>query len=93
MQFDSEIKKIEDEFIDFIVSSPLFIGEKLIFSTIKAYFMTRENLTQEELKELSGFSSGAISQELKKLLKRGLIEISNISNTGKMTSEFLLKSI
>jgi len=88
---DPEIKKIEAGIIDFLVNTPLFMGEKLIFSTLKAYFITRETLTQKDLREITGYSSGAISQELQKLLERGLIEITNVSTTGKKT--YSMKSI
>jgi len=82
-QFDEEMIKIEDEIIQFLIDFPLFIGQKSIFLTIQAYFITRGNLTQSELKELTGLSSGAISQELRKLIDFGLIEITKTTSTGK----------
>ena len=42
-------------------------------------------MTQEKLQELTGFSRGTISQELKKLISMDLIEKSNVSTTGEIT--------
>ncbi len=72
--FDSDIKGIEDGIVQFLIDSPLFLGQNSIFSTIKAYFITRKTLTQTMLKELTGFSAGKISQELKKLISLHIIQ-------------------
>lgn len=90
-QFDPEIKKIEEDVIQFLVNLPLFMGEKPIYSIIKAYFITREELTQSALKELTGFSSGAISQELNKLIKKDLIKITKTSSKGRKV--YSMKSV
>ena len=88
---DPDLQKIEDEVIEFLMTSPLFMGEKPIFLTIKSYFITRESLTQKELKKLTGYSSGAISQELNRLVEKGMIEVSKISSSGEKT--YQMKSI
>lgn len=67
------------------MSYSLFIGQKTTFTTIKIYFITRKSLTQEKLQELTGFSQGTISQELKNLLSTDIIEKSNVSSTGEIT--------
>jgi len=84
-EFDSEISEIEKDIFKFLMSYSLFIGQKTTFTTIKIYFITRESLTQEKLQELTGFSRGTISQELKKLISLDLIEKTSVSNTGEIT--------
>ena len=84
-EFDDEIKEIEKDIFKFLMSYSLFIGQKTTFTSIKIYFITRKSLTQEKLQELTGFSRGTISQELRKLISMGLIEKTSISNTGEIT--------
>ncbi len=83
--FDDEIKNFEGELIEFLLSAPLFGFQKSIYYTIKAYFITRKNLTQDMIHKLTGFSRGKISQELKKLVENAFIEKSKISRTGEIT--------
>jgi len=83
-QFDSDIKGIEDGIVQFLVNSPLFLGQNSIFSTIKAYFITRKTLTQTMLKELTGFSAGIISQELKKLINMHIIQKIGKGDSGQI---------
>jgi DNA-binding transcriptional regulator GbsR (MarR family) len=90
-EFDPEIKKIEDKIIQFLIKSPLFIGQKPTFSTIQAYFITRKDLNQKALKKLTGFSSGAISQELKELVNIRLIEKATKSSSGEIS--YSMKSV
>ncbi len=84
-EFDDEIRAIEKNIFKFLMSYSLFIGQKTTFTTIKIYFITRKSLTQEKLQELTGFSRGTISQELKKLISLDLIEKTSVSNTGEIT--------
>jgi len=84
-EFDEEIKAIEEDIFKFLMSYSLFIGQKTTFTTIKIYFITRKSLTQEKLQELTGFSRGTISQELKKLISMDLIEKSDVSTKGEIT--------
>ncbi len=83
--FDPEIKRIEGEIVDFLLSYPLFAFQKSIISTIKAYFITRKYLTQDMIYRLTGFSRGKISQELKNLVEMGFIEKIKISSKGEIT--------
>ena len=85
LQFDAEILKIEGEIVGFLQSFPLFALQKSINSTITSYFITRRSLTQEKIHQLTGFSRGIISQELKKLVDMNLIEKTNISSKGEIT--------
>ncbi len=89
LEFDPAIKEIEDEIIQFLVNSPIFMGYKPSFITIRAYFVTRKELTQQKLKKLTGFSSGTISQELKTFLDTGVITETKLpdSNQKKYTLE------
>jgi len=89
-EFDDEIRAIEKDIFKFLMSYSLFIGQKTTFTTIKIYFITRKSLTQEKLQELTGFSRGTISQELKKLISMDIIEKTNVSNTGEIT--YLMKN-
>jgi len=89
-EFDDEIRAIEKDIFKFLMSYSLFIGQKTTFTTIKIYFITRKTLTQEKLQELTGFSRGTISQELKKLISMDLIEKTSVSNTGEIT--YLMKN-
>ncbi len=84
-EFDDEIETIEKDIIKFLTSYSLFIGQKTTFITIKTYFITRKSLTQEKLQELTGFSRGTISQEIKKLISLDLIEKTGVSTTGEIT--------
>ena len=84
-EFDDEIETIEKDISKFLMSYSLFIGQKTTFITIKIYFITRGSLTQEKLQELTGFSRGTISQEIKKLISMDLIEKTGVSNTGEIT--------
>ncbi|MBY8985540.1 MAG: hypothetical protein KGD65_10750 [Candidatus Lokiarchaeota archaeon] len=85
LPLDPEIIKIEKDIVEFLQSFPLFALQKSINSTIIAYFITRKNLTQETIHQLTGFSRGIISQELKKLIEMGFIEKIKISSKGEIT--------
>jgi predicted transcriptional regulator len=91
IEFDPEIKNFEKQIIEFLTTTPIFLGQKSKTLTIKAYFITRKILSQKKLKELTGFSSGTISQELKGLINKGIIEKTKISSTGEIT--YVMKSV
>ncbi|MFX0070183.1 MAG: hypothetical protein ACFFAO_03745, partial [Candidatus Hermodarchaeota archaeon] len=48
-------------------------------------FITRKTLTQEKLRELTELSAGKVSQEIGTLLELEIIDIINISESGKLT--------
>lgn len=83
-KFGPEIKALEDEVIQFLSTSPLFIGQNPLLTKIKAFFATRKDLTQPELQELTGYSSGAISQALKELVNDGFIKKERSESKGKI---------
>jgi DNA-binding transcriptional regulator GbsR (MarR family) len=78
-KFDPEIKRIEDEIIDFLLKFTIFSVRGEFISKIIFYFITRKDLTQSELQYLTGYSAGKISQELKNLIEFNLIRISKKS--------------
>lgn len=77
--FDSEIKKIEDEIIEYLLNSAVFAARGKITSKILFYFITRKNLSQIELQRLTGYSAGKISQELNDFVELDLVKISKKS--------------
>lgn len=83
--FSPEIKAVENRIIEFLSTSPLFMGQNPLLTKIKAYFATRKDLTQAELQELTGYSSGAISQALKELVNEGFIIKERSESKGKIT--------
>ena len=84
-RFDEKIEKIENDIVEFLVHSPLFVGQSEYMPTIKAYFITRRVLTQKQIKALTGYSTGVISQALNELIEIGFIEKAQVSKMGKIT--------
>ena len=83
--FDREIKKIEDEIIEYLMKSSLGKSRDPFTAKILFYFLTRRDLTQRVLKELTGFSGGKISQVVNDLVKLGMVDIVNRSSSGEIT--------
>ncbi|MFO7796809.1 MAG: hypothetical protein ACQERB_09170 [Promethearchaeati archaeon] len=73
-EFDPEIRDIEGEIIQELLESQLLIGEKRSTALIISYFITRKNLTQTKLRELTDLSLGTVSQEINYLLERNIIK-------------------
>ena len=63
MMFNN-MEHAEQEIIDFILNSVLFVIEEMKYQPIIAYLITRKELTQTELQNLTGLSSGLISEGL-----------------------------
>ncbi len=85
--FDPEIKKIERELIENLLNYTIFSVRGEITSKILFYFITRKNLTQSKLHDLTGFSAGKISQELNNFQEFELIKISKKSKPWVYTME------
>jgi len=83
--FDPEVYLVEDDIINQLISSPMFSMRDPMFIRILGYFMTRKYLTQNTLKEITGLSSGKISEEVNRLLDDELIYIASTSEKGKIT--------
>ena len=90
-EFDDDTKIIEKEIIEFFTYTPMFFGKSEIFSKTFAYFLTRKFLTQRKLRELTGLSTGKISQEINTLLELEIIKKDDISETGQIT--YQMKSV
>ncbi|MHA1475311.1 MAG: hypothetical protein ACTSPA_00930 [Promethearchaeota archaeon] len=85
------IFSLEEELISEMIKTPLFQFLKADYIRIMGYFITREKLTQKDLKKLTGFSIGHISQGLKKLLELELIQ--SYKEQGIRHSTYIMKSI
>ncbi|MFW9772884.1 MAG: hypothetical protein ACFFEO_12070 [Candidatus Thorarchaeota archaeon] len=77
--FDPEIKRIENEIIDYLLNSIISSARGKITSTLLFYFITRKCITQKKLQELTGYSAGKISQEINNFMELNLIKISENS--------------
>jgi DNA-binding transcriptional regulator GbsR (MarR family) len=91
LDYDDDIKKIENEVIEFFTYNPMFFGKGEIFSKTFAFFITRKFLTQKQLHDLTGLSAGKISQEINTLCELGIIEKVSSSETGQIT--YQMKSV
>jgi len=67
------VRKIEEEVVDFLLNSPIYSTRNEITSKILIYIILRKEITQNLLKNLTGYSSGKISQELNNLVGSGMI--------------------
>ncbi|TFG01613.1 MAG: hypothetical protein EU539_13865 [Promethearchaeota archaeon] len=74
LEFSPEIRDMEREVIEKLLGSQLLIGEKRSTALIISYFITRKNLTQTKLRELTDLSLGTVSQEINYLLERNIIK-------------------
>lgn len=72
--FDFEIKRVEDEIIDFFLYNSAYSTMEELTMRVYIYFFTRKVLTQKRLRELTGLSLGKISQIIKFLIEMGIIE-------------------
>ncbi len=71
--YDRNVRKIEKEIVDYLIGSPLYSTRNEITSRILLYIIFRKEITQNILKNLTGYSSGKISQELNNLVDSGMI--------------------
>ena len=80
--FDPQIRSIEKEIVEFFsAKSSEFIGRSPIVSKVMTYFSIRKTLTQKELRELTGFSSGTISKTVNHLQAMNVITKETIPGT------------
>jgi DNA-binding transcriptional regulator GbsR (MarR family) len=84
IEFDPEVYLIEEEILNLLYSTPMFVGRDPTFLKILGLFMTRKYLTQKSLKRITGLSAGKISEELNNFLNMGLIEKAEVSKKGKI---------
>ena len=82
VEFDPEIRQIERAIVEFFAEkSSEYTGRPPIVSTVMAYFYIRRSLTQQKLRNLSGFSSGAISKAVQQLVDMNIITREMIPGT------------
>ncbi len=65
--YEGKVRVYEKRLIEILVDAGKVKGQNAVFGSIIGYLLLHENLTQTQLKELTGFSKGAISQTLKVL--------------------------
>jgi len=82
-QIKKSLREIERDIIEFIINCPLFRFGKMkgAHYPIIAYFFTRKRLTQEKLKELTGFSAGMVSEGLNYMLQEGYINLDKVKGS------------
>ncbi len=71
--YDEHVRKIEKEIIEYLVNSPIYSTRNEITSKILIYIILRKEISQNLLKNLTGYSSGKISEELNRLVDSGMI--------------------
>lgn len=80
--FDPKVRAVEKEIVEFFaLTSSEFTGRNPIVSKVMTYFCIRKNLTQKELRELTGFSSGTISKTVRQLLDMNVITKETVPGT------------
>jgi DNA-binding transcriptional regulator GbsR (MarR family) len=71
--YNGNIRKIEKDIVEYLISSPIYSTRNEITSRILIYIILRKEISQNLLKKLTGYSSGKISQELNNLVDSGMI--------------------
>jgi DNA-binding transcriptional regulator GbsR (MarR family) len=84
IEFDADVYLIEEEILNMLYSTPMFLGRDPTFLRILGLFMTRKYLTQKTLQKITGLSAGKISEEVNIFLQMGLIEKAEVSKRGKI---------
>ncbi|MBD3195687.1 MAG: hypothetical protein GF317_11555 [Candidatus Lokiarchaeota archaeon] len=78
-----KIKIYEKQIIKFLTEIGRSRGTNETLSAIIGYLLIYKTLTQSELKSISGFSRGAISENLKILVEHGFVQKKQIKGTRK----------
>ncbi|NVM19141.1 MAG: hypothetical protein HWN80_15610 [Candidatus Lokiarchaeota archaeon] len=86
--FRGKIKNYEEQLIDFFVDIGESKRQTRTISIISGYLMIHGRLTQEQLKELTGFSLASISINLNALISLGLVDKQLIKGTHKFIYAF-----
>jgi DNA-binding transcriptional regulator GbsR (MarR family) len=63
--YEGKVRVYEKRMIEILIEAGKVKGQNAVFGSIIGYLLLHGNLTQSQLKELTGFSKGAISQTLK----------------------------
>ena len=81
-RFDPEIRRLEQEITGFFAEKASeYTGRHPIVSAVMAYFYIRRSLTQQELRRLTGFSAGAISNAVRQLVDMNMVTREMIPGT------------
>ena len=72
--YSGKIKEYETILLEFFKELGNLKNQPSKISTINSYLAIRKSLTQKELKELTGFSSGAVSKYINKTIKFGIVK-------------------
>ena len=86
--YNEKVSKIEKEIVEYLVNSPLYSTRNKITTRILIYIILRKEVTQNLLKNLTGYSSGKISQELNNLVGSGMINKKKIPGIRKKVYTF-----
>ncbi|KKL94828.1 hypothetical protein LCGC14_1860770 [marine sediment metagenome] len=84
IEFDREVYIIEEDIHTQLAVSQMFSTRDPFFIKILGLFITRKYLTQKTLKNITGLSSGKISQEVNQLLGEDLIKKAEVTDKGKI---------
>lgn len=63
--YEGKVRAYEKRLVEILVDAGKTKGQNAVFGSIIGYLLLHRSLTQTQLKELAGFSKGAISQSLK----------------------------
>jgi len=72
--YEGKIRDYEKRLIEILIEAGKTKGQNAVFGSIIGYLLLHGSLTQTQLKELTGFSKGAISQTLKILSRTPAIK-------------------
>jgi len=79
--FKEKLRTYEQQIINFLMDIGKTKGTNETLSAIIGYLLIHKHLTQSKLKQLSGFSIGTISENLKKLVKVGFVRKEKINDS------------
>ncbi|MHA2284134.1 MAG: hypothetical protein ACXAC5_25115 [Promethearchaeota archaeon] len=63
--YEGKVRVYEKRLVEILVDAGKIKGQNAVFGSIIGYLLLHGSLTQTQLKELTGFSKGAISQSLR----------------------------
>lgn len=87
--FEDKIREYELQLINFALAIGKRRGQSPIITKLLTYLLIHEQLTQKQLKELTGFSIGSISTHLTAMMSMGFIDKRFIPGTH--TNTYFLK--
>jgi DNA-binding transcriptional regulator GbsR (MarR family) len=81
-KFEGKIREFEQSLIDFVLESGRAKSVDRNLQLILGYIGIHKNLTQKQLKDLTGLSAGTISKKLRDILTLGVIRKEKIPKTN-----------